>query len=305
MKQIVLISHTFNDFVIPQRKIDGYINATAMCLAFGKEVYDWLRNEATFNLVSALAKKLEIQPSVNMDNSVSEKNRKEKYAKISKCFPTLVMVKTGGLEKGGGTWIHYKLGVPLAQWLSPEFALTVSDWVEEWVKTGINPIKKEDIGRIQNRKQLKDEHRLYLTDTIKEHLEVIGKYNPASKETQHKFAEIHDRINRIITGETAKEMRNRTGLEPKELLRDYFPLDKLMYYSALTVSAANAIKEGNDPLKAVHLAAKRALPNYFKAEPIQLIEPIKELERKVLSQLLNSNKNQFVLPPLLKRDGTK
>ena len=300
MNKIVLIPHEFNGFVIPQREIDGYINATAMCLAFGKEITDWLRTETTFNLVVALANKLGIQPEIDIDIFLSGKSRKGKWGrddiKISKCFPTLVISKRGTKEQGGGTWIHYKLGVQLAQWLSPEFALIVSDWIETWLKTGKNPIKEDDLDRIQSRKQLRHEHRLYLTDTIKEHLEIIGQYYPSSKETQRVFAQIHDEINLIITGETAQEMRKRTGLEPHELLRDYFPLDKLTYYSALTVSAANAIKEGNDPTEAVYLAAKRVLPTYFKAEPIQLIEPIKDLEKKVFAQLVSQNKNQFALP---------
>jgi hypothetical protein len=161
-------------------------------------------------------------------------------------------------------------------------------------KAGLLSKTKEDIDRIKTREQLKKEHRLYLTDTIKNLLESLGKYNLKDKKTRYYFSDVHDEINLIITGETAREMRRRTGLSATELLRDYFPIDKLTYYSAITISAANAIKEGNDPIKAVHLAAKRALPSYFKAEPIQLVEPIKELEREVFAQLVKQNAGQLM-----------
>jgi hypothetical protein len=47
--------------------------------------------------------------------------------------------------KGGGSWIHPDLAVPFATWLSVEFEFRVSEWVQEWMKTGQNPIVAERI----------------------------------------------------------------------------------------------------------------------------------------------------------------
>jgi len=205
------------------------------------------------------------------------------------------------MQYGGGTWIHYKLGVPLAQWLSPDFALTVSDWVEEWITTGLNPISLQEIQQIQTRMQLKDEDRLYLTDQIKIYLEDIGSYFSESSETKRVFWEIHDAINKIITGETAQEMRDRTGLEPNQLLRDYFPLHALSRYSALTIATANYIRDGVEPGVAVLKAAKQALPCNYVPIPVELVEPVGNLKKKLLESMLYSGELKR-LPPM-KRDG--
>ena len=91
------------------------------------------KNDSTFELVAALAKRLDIKfKSPKLGNSV--------WKRVSATFPTLVRVKRGSPKNGGGTWIHHKLAVPLAMWISPEFALLVSDWVEQWLMTGQNPI---------------------------------------------------------------------------------------------------------------------------------------------------------------------
>jgi hypothetical protein len=48
-------------------------------------------------------------------------------------------IKVVDIKRGGnkpGTWIHPKLAVPLALWISPEFMLQVSYWVEELLTTG-------------------------------------------------------------------------------------------------------------------------------------------------------------------------
>jgi len=130
-----LISHEHNGIIIYQRREDGLINATAMCVAFNKDVSEWLKTRPTFELVEALANRLGIKPD---PKSASKPNSLK--TRVSNTYPALVITKRGSPQAGGGTWIHYKLGVPLAQWLSPEFALTVSDWVEEWLLTANNPI---------------------------------------------------------------------------------------------------------------------------------------------------------------------
>ena len=62
MAKIELITHEHNGIVISQRKKDGFIKATAMCQAFEREVSDWLRTATTFNLVTALARRLGMEP---------------------------------------------------------------------------------------------------------------------------------------------------------------------------------------------------------------------------------------------------
>jgi hypothetical protein len=59
-----------------------------MCVAHGKDLSDWLRNDETFELVTVLAQRLGIQPnSAKMPNSIK--------TRVSATYPTLVIVKRG------------------------------------------------------------------------------------------------------------------------------------------------------------------------------------------------------------------
>lgn len=131
-----ILEHNVNGITIGQRQDDGYINGTAMCAAHGKDISDWLKTDETLALVSALARRLEIEPKTGKSgNSV--------YTRVSATYPTLVIVKRGSPENGGGTWLHPKLAIQIAQWCNPEFALQVSDWIVEWMTTGQNPISTQ------------------------------------------------------------------------------------------------------------------------------------------------------------------
>lgn len=114
-----LIPHTINDRTIRQRKDDGYIHATAMCEAGGKRLNNYLRNTTTRDFIAALESETRIRAS------------------------QLVIVKkgnSGGFEQG--TWVHPKVALHLAQWISPGFAVQVVNWVFDWMndRTGQNPI---------------------------------------------------------------------------------------------------------------------------------------------------------------------
>jgi hypothetical protein len=284
MKGKNLIPREYNGIIIHQRQDDGLINATAMCRAFNKEMFDWLRLDSTVELIEALARRLKLDAI-----SIPVKNRDSANTMAYKKYPSLIKIRRGAPETGGGTWIHYKLGIPLAQWLSAEFALTVSDWVEEWLLTGVNPIRADDLERIAVRRQLKDQDRTYLTDQITAYLQKEGKYS--STNPHFLFSQIHDAINRVLTGETSKQMYQRTGLKSHELLRGYFPLDKLNRYSALSICIANYIMDGHKPLEAVQLAVNQALPRPYQAEPIDPVDPIKKLEQQLLKMLLPPQKH--------------
>lgn len=113
-----LIPHTINDRTICQRKDDGYIHATAMCNAAGKRLHNYLRNAITRDFIDALATETRIRAT------------------------ELVVVKRGGTPGEQGTWVHPKVALHLAQWLSPGFAVQVVNWVFDWMndRTGQNPI---------------------------------------------------------------------------------------------------------------------------------------------------------------------
>lgn len=110
-----LIPREIDGFVIHQRAKDGYVNATAMCKAAGKDLYDYKRLDTTKEFL----KELEGSPGIPGD--------------------PLMIVVTTGLNDLRGTWIHPDMAVNLAQWCSAKFAVAVSRWVRDWLTTGKAP----------------------------------------------------------------------------------------------------------------------------------------------------------------------
>ncbi|HBQ98521.1 MAG TPA: hypothetical protein DD761_08410, partial [Cyanobacteria bacterium UBA11691] len=116
-----------NGAIIEQRPKDGFINGTAMCQAQEKEIKLWFQNKETFELFRELARQEGINS--NRKNSRQPDTARLSATKYVKMFPGLIISKRGGFDVGGGTWLHPKLAIALAQWCSPTFALQVSDWV--------------------------------------------------------------------------------------------------------------------------------------------------------------------------------
>jgi len=104
-----LIPHKAQGTVIYQRPDDGYINATAMCQAAGKEWSGYRRLQTTQDFLAALESVLQIHRT------------------------DLVRSISGGDPRLQGTWVHPQLAIHLAQWCSAEFAVKVSQWVYDWM----------------------------------------------------------------------------------------------------------------------------------------------------------------------------
>jgi hypothetical protein len=113
--ELTLIDHKIKGELIPQRHKDGYINATAMCRAAGKEWSNYRKANNTQEFFDELESDLQI-------------GRSELIESIS-----------GGDFRLQGTWVHPHIAVHLAQWLSPKFAVKVSKWVQEWMSGGGRP----------------------------------------------------------------------------------------------------------------------------------------------------------------------
>ena len=133
---IELITRSYNGTPIQLRPADGYVNATAMCKACGKQWADYFRTDRATKYLEAL--------STDMGNPVTGQNG-------------LVISIQGGPTQG--TWVHERVAVDLARWLSPQFAVFMDGWFTEEVKkrtrTGewiVVRGKQKD-----NRKQLCDE----------------------------------------------------------------------------------------------------------------------------------------------------
>lgn len=83
----------------------GMINATEMAKANGKLISDFFRLDSTNEYLKALSLSMRIP------------------------IDDMIIKKEGG--NGGGTWVHRKLAIRIAQWCSPKFAVQIDTWIEE------------------------------------------------------------------------------------------------------------------------------------------------------------------------------
>lgn len=101
-----LLSYEGNNIEINDK---GMWNATQMAKPFGKSLKDWLRTESTKRYISVMSERLNLLSS------------------------DLVSVTYGN---DGGTWIHEKLVVKLAQWLNVEFEIWCHTQIETLMREG-------------------------------------------------------------------------------------------------------------------------------------------------------------------------
>lgn len=105
---LTLIHREVNNSVIDQRTSDGYINATELCKAAEKRWHNYVRNESTGHFLRALEAKTQI--------SVMD-----------------LIQEVRSPDGVPSTWVHPKVAINLAQWLSADFAVQVSEWVYDWM----------------------------------------------------------------------------------------------------------------------------------------------------------------------------
>lgn len=113
---IELINREVETSLIQQRSGDGYINATQLCDAANKKWHQYVRQETTGMYLRALSIKTDI--------------------------PQSVLVQEYTAPDGSiNTWVHPKVAIHLAQWLSADFAVQVSEWVFDWMNGKNVPAK--------------------------------------------------------------------------------------------------------------------------------------------------------------------
>jgi hypothetical protein len=117
-----LESRTWNGTAI-QRRSDGYVNATAMAKANGKHLPHYLSNERTREYLDALSAVVGIPTS------------------------ELVQSIRGGIPNLQGTWVHQRVAVDLARWVSPAFAVWMDGWFLESMTAPQRPALPPATGR--------------------------------------------------------------------------------------------------------------------------------------------------------------
>jgi ribosomal protein L7/L12 len=97
---------------------DLYLHVTPISRTFNKQPRDWLKTIETKKYIEALSQYLLIPKDI------------------------LVIVRQGGKPQEQGTWIHKKLIILFARWLSPEFAVWCDGVIEDILQTGSYSVEK-------------------------------------------------------------------------------------------------------------------------------------------------------------------
>ncbi|TKD44228.1 KilA-N domain-containing protein [Azotobacter chroococcum] len=99
---------------------EGWLHATEIAERFGKRLDHWLENAETLEYVRALD---EIQHPGAGPSAISN-TRKSGYLKTRR-------------GNNGGTWLHPKLAVAFARWISPRFAVWCDMQIEALIHQGM------------------------------------------------------------------------------------------------------------------------------------------------------------------------
>jgi KilA-N domain len=274
--RILTFKRSVNGVFVEQRVADGFINGTAMCVAHGKDISDWLKTDDTWELVKALAADLAVQAK-------SHKSGNSVYTRVSASYPTLVTAKRGSPDNGGGTWLHPDLALQLAQWCNKPFAIQVSRWIREWLVTGKNPIQP-DMDQEFIVWQERYDIRIYLKDFLRPELmrAVINWAENHNINPRTLCAQVHDTMNERIQGAKAQQIRLMGGLPLGVLIRDYFGAVPLVDYSAINKLAKNAIQDrGVDPIAAVHEACDCYLGKAYVPKLTRILENVHSQGRRL------------------------
>lgn len=113
-----LISRSWNGTPIQRRTTDGYVNATAMCKANGKEWKHYFETDRAHRYLDALSESVGI-PTDLLFSSI-----------------------TTGSNDGRGTWIHPQLAVDLARWISAPFAVWMDSWFLEELSGRVSQVRE-------------------------------------------------------------------------------------------------------------------------------------------------------------------
>jgi hypothetical protein len=159
--QCKLLLEDDTEFIIPMRE-DGYIFATKLCKVVGKKVAKWKNLKETKLLI-------------------------EKVKSIYALSQIIEVYKGKTSRYKSGTWVHPDLGLHLAQWCSPSFALQVSKWIRELIITG-----EVKLGDEKSNNEIQEEYKKIidkLEETIKEKDNTIKEKDNTIKEKDNSIKE--------------------------------------------------------------------------------------------------------------------
>lgn len=163
--------------MVLSRPEDGYINATALCKAGGREFRKWYRLESAKEFLKELEKELKEDDVMGIHIDLNDISKSS-----DQMWSELVKLNMKGKYDTRGSWVHPDVAVQIAQWISPKFAIKVSRWVRQLATTG-----RVEIGSEKSNKELLElQKQLVIKD--KEYKKLNRKHNKMlERRSYHKF----------------------------------------------------------------------------------------------------------------------
>lgn len=172
MENVSIIAKVFEQHNIRQRESDGYLSATDMCKAFGKLFGNYHKSQSTHEYINALNESI---PS-GID---------------------LICIINNGSNNERGTWVHPRIAIHLAQWLSPKFSIAVTDWVIRYLSGDITLV----------------------ADIVKQHEDITGtKVTNIDFNYEHKLLELEERRSALLKSKAEIEQLQIMNTERKRQL---------------------------------------------------------------------------------------
>ena len=164
--------------IVPMRE-DGYINATMLCKAGGKLFGHYKSNKQTQEYLQALESVIGIP------------------------ITELIHTTQGGIPEYQGTYVHRKVGLHLAQWIDPYFAIQVTTCFEELLLFG-----KVEIGQEKSNKELENKFQEQIKLLTQEKQQAIQEKEQAITEK----ANITRRLSSVTQNHNKLLKRRRRGV---------------------------------------------------------------------------------------------
>ena len=123
-----LVAADGNTIITEIRLSDGFINATKMCKSGGKLWGHYRENATTELFLQKLSKQVNIPVS------------------------SLILSQRGGNHSG--TWVHHRIALHLAWWISVDFSLQVTELVFRYLSGQVTPSESQAAARSLSRRML-------------------------------------------------------------------------------------------------------------------------------------------------------
>ena len=247
-------------FIIPMRE-DGYLHATALCKASGKKFNDYQRLRETKDFINKLSLKAGIPDSQLIE---VYKGKSSKYSQ--------------------GTWIHPDLGIQLAQWCLPNFALQVSKWIRELLITD-----KVELGKEKSNDEIKDEFekiKKQLEEQVLMNKDLENKTKEYKNDLENKTKEynfLQNKVNRFQKRENFPDKNVIYIITCDELEKDR------IYIFGKAVDLKHRLTGYNKSLEHKVIYYK-GFKNMYQMRTAELMLLYK------LDKYKNTNKDRFILP---------